>query len=1153
MVKKVTQKSLMLLLTFVLAISLLGSISFFQSNAAVVESVPFYDNPYDPTHSTVEKAESGEYKISQNAAGGNTRLFYGDYTSGVSENPYYVDLTDFKMDFSVDKLAAGGKVVIGFMAYVQNGAYTMQGYGQGLAINLNDDGGGNTGFTPTVTTFAYGDTGYTPITEQGNQYLVYNNASPRTSYLGKKMKVHVYVSGENLNIHIEWVRDDVNSNTAYDYSASIALSSLPSSGANAFDYTKAHMIFTNDNSADGADFTVYSISDKNSDAYYASMGGMLNNSIKYTAEYVSAVKAFSLEETTGKQVKDYYGSRYNFDSLNASQMRKPDKYEYEAAKALSTEGFDEAALAVAEQVFAGYGADTEISDMEDAFKVYTYYVNFEEELVSYADTAANIREALAQEDFGQLAVAQEIDEILSVYAEFDASKYFEAKARYDAAVGNYNQLSAFAKSLISDKYEELTAWFQNQYDSFYITDGSYFTSQFEYDAESDNVNQNKVYAHRNGDGTTTIRLPDDTGLRLVYGTDIIEGTWEDYTINPADFSMTFSLDSFAQSGRFSINFTSHRSALPWGNETNPGLSIFFRADFSGANTLNVSLAKTAGGSYPTKEEVPEIQNEFGTIGTLFSTIGRFAEDITIRFKQTETGYEMTVSMGSTSAMATLSNEFMKTLFTKDAEELDYTSLVVNMTVGEGVTSFNGGEDTVLTIKSINDDYARNVEEIKREAKAFVSTVTTLAAKDAFTFEEIRSFNSTKSQLTAKIAELRIYEKVECEALLAVISEDDLETIDTKAVAFVRSELEAVSVTIDNFEQAESTLATIAQYWNVLSEEQKALYAEYQNKFDALAADVEGCGAAKAVIDSIETLAAKVILPSTVDALRLERDTVKSAYEALDEKYAAMVSNYDKFTEYSAKLDSYYPADAVVDAIDKLFEEYATLTNSNLSAAKTALADVKAAYEELTEGQKAEVSNYARIAEFEQKIADFEQYNLDYAIAFRFDKEVSEANTAYATITAENRAECLAEVERLKAEYEELTQAQKEMLANYGMIADIEARVAAYDADVQAQTEAQAVIDKINAIGTVVYTDDCKAKIDAAGAAYDALSDAAKAKVTNLETLTNAQSTYAQLKADAEKGDAEGEKGCKGSLAATSLFAAAMLVAGAVVILCKKKA
>lgn len=86
----------------------------------------------------------------------------------------------------------------------------------------------------------------------------------------------------------------------------------------------------------------------------------------------------------------------------------------------------------------------------------------------------------------------------------------------------------------------------------------------------------------------------------------------------------------------------------------------------------------------------------------------------------------------------------------------------NMTVGEGVTSFNGGEDTVLTIKSINDDYARNVEEIKREANAFVSTVTTLAAKDAFTFEEIRSFNSTKSQLTAKIAELRIYEKAECE-------------------------------------------------------------------------------------------------------------------------------------------------------------------------------------------------------------------------------------------------------------------------------------------------------------------------------------------------------------------------------------------------------
>ncbi|MBQ6420441.1 MAG: leucine-rich repeat protein, partial [Clostridia bacterium] len=56
---------------------------------------------------------------------------------------------------------------------------------------------------------------------------------------------------------------------------------------------------------------------------------------------------------------------------------------------------------------------------------------------------------------------------------------------------------------------------------------------------------------------------------------------------------------------------------------------------------------------------------------------------------------------------------------------------------------------------------------------------------------------------------------------------------------------------------------------------------------------------------------------------------------------------------------------------------------------------------------------------------------------------------------------------------------------------------------------------IDAIGTVELTDDCKAKIDAAKAAYDALSDELKELVTNYTTLTDAETTYANLKAAAE--------------------------------------
>lgn len=67
-----------------------------------------------------------------------------------------------------------------------------------------------------------------------------------------------------------------------------------------------------------------------------------------------------------------------------------------------------------------------------------------------------------------------------------------------------------------------------------------------------------------------------------------------------------------------------------------------------------------------------------------------------------------------------------------------------------------------------------------------------------------------------------------------------------------------------------------------------------------------------------------------------------------------------------------------------------------------------------------------------------------------------------------------------------------------------------------QSIANAVIEEIDAIGKVEYSDVCKDKIDNAYNAYDALTDEQKALVTNLDVLTTAQQTYDNLKAAAEK-------------------------------------
>ena len=68
--------------------------------------------------------------------------------------------------------------------------------------------------------------------------------------------------------------------------------------------------------------------------------------------------------------------------------------------------------------------------------------------------------------------------------------------------------------------------------------------------------------------------------------------------------------------------------------------------------------------------------------------------------------------------------------------------------------------------------------------------------------------------------------------------------------------------------------------------------------------------------------------------------------------------------------------------------------------------------------------------------------------------------------------------------------------------------ATFVGDLDMTPEIAATIDAIDAIGEVTYTGECKAKIDAAREAYDALTDGQKALVTNYATLTDAEAAYA---------------------------------------------
>ncbi len=101
--------------------------------------------------------------------------------------------------------------------------------------------------------------------------------------------------------------------------------------------------------------------------------------------------------------------------------------------------------------------------------------------------------------------------------------------------------------------------------------------------------------------------------------------------------------------------------------------------------------------------------------------------------------------------------------------------------------------------------------------------------------------------------------------------------------------------------------------------------------------------------------------------------------------------------------------------------------------------------------------------------------------------------------------------------------------------DVKLEVTYYtDAELD-QMAADEVIAKITAIGTVTYTPESKALIDAARTAYDALTAAQQALVTNYSTLTDAETTYAAAEETAWTEVVERNPDGTWTLAATPAF------------------
>lgn len=296
------------------------------------------------------------------------------------------------------------------------------------------------------------------------------------------------------------------------------------------------------------------------------------------------------------------------------------------------------------------------------------------------------------------------------------------------------------------------------------------------------------------------------------------------------------------------------------------------------------------------------------------------------------------------------------------------------------------------------------------------------------------------------------------------------------------------------------------------------------KYDPDAADKS---AAKSVTDQINKL------PDTLSLENKEAvDSANTAFSNLTDAQKKFISEetkiklqqaVSKIKELQDKADQ-EAANAVIAKIDAIPEESAMTL-----ADETTVTGAKAAYDNLTEVQKAKVAaeKVSKLENAEKKIAALKkeaQKNVE-------DKKA--ADNVKAQISGLPAADKLAladrnSVEKVREAYNALTADQKKLVDNLDTLTAAEAKIAELQkaaaekeiADTKAANDVKTLINAIPSADAIQLTD--QAQIAAAREAYNALTNDQKAKIDaeTLQKLTAAEKKIQDLQAADQKQKAD---------------------------------
>ena len=243
-------------------------------------------------------------------------------------------------------------------------------------------------------------------------------------------------------------------------------------------------------------------------------------------------------------------------------------------------------------------------------------------------------------------------------------------------------------------------------------------------------------------------------------------------------------------------------------------------------------------------------------------------------------------------------------------------------------------------------------------------------------------------------------------------------------------------------------------------------------------------------------------PTLADKASIE--AIRAAYDELTPTQQAMVTNLQLLINAEAVIAQLMLAINLVIAMIDDFPVVSAITLSD----KTDIEAARTAYNALTPAQQALVTNYQELVDAEAKIAALKQAVIDNAAANVVIDMIDEF-PALSAITLSDEADIVA----ARTAYDALTPTQQALVTNYQELVSAEAKIAALKQAVIDEAAANIVVEMIDDFPSLIdITLDDETEIVAARTAYNALSSAQQALVSNYQELVAAEAKIAELKA-----------------------------------------